>query len=311
MRVTLRILLCAVLSMLTVHLPAMAQDDAPKKMVLCSTTQVADFAREVAGDDLVVNCVLAPGADPHTYSPTPADAAMASQADLCLQNGMHLEGANWMATLAQDAGKPVVTASEGVQPLEMDYDGQQVLDPHAWFSPANAAIYVQNILKAFKELEPGKASAFEARAKLYLQQLRALDGWIRQEVGRIPPAKRLLVTSHDAFNYFCREYKFNPENDYLSLAPVGWSTGSEVGGGMTPAKRAEVVASLKESGAPAVFVETSVNPKLLREIAKEAGVVIGGTLYSDSMGEAGTAGERYIGMMRENVIIIVRALLGT
>ncbi len=298
--------LCWLLSPSLVH----AQDDAPKKMVLCSTTQVADLAREVAGDDLIVKCVLSPGADPHIYSPTPADAALAAKADLCLQNGLHLEGANWMATLAQDAGKPVVTAADGIQPLEMDYDGQMVMDPHAWFSPTNAAIYVQNILKAFKELEPGKAGAFESRAKLYLQQLRALDGWIRQEVGRIPPEKRLLVTSHDAFNYFCREYKFNMENNYLSLAPVGWSTGSDVGGGMTPAKRAQVVQSLKDTGAPAVFVETSVNPKLLREIANEAGVTIGGTLYSDSMGEAGTAGERYIGMMRENVIIIVRALLG-
>ena len=135
-----------------------------------------------------------------------------------------------------------------------------------------------------------------------------LDAWIREQVNRIPPARRILVTNHDAFNYFCREFKFNEAHGYLSLAPVGWSTGSEVGGGMTPRRRKAVVDSIRNYGAPAVFVETSVNPKLLREIAAEAGIRIGGRLYSDSMGEAGSAGDTYIGMMRENVLTIVRAL---
>lgn len=290
--------------------PAWAQAASPRPLVLCSTTQIADFAREVAGDHLDIRCVLAPGADPHTYSPTPADAALAARAALCLQNGLHLEGSNWMAALARDAGKPVVTCAKAVVPLQMDYDGHAMPDPHAWFSPANAAAYVRTIRDAFLQLDPANAPAYAARADLYLQQLSVLDGWIRQQVARIAPAQRILVTSHDAFNYFCREYGFNPQHNYLSLAPVGWSTGGEVGGGMTPSRRAQVVASLKQSGARAVFVETSVNPKLLREIADEAGVAIGGSLYSDSMGEAGTAGERYLGMMRENVLTIVRALKG-
>ncbi|GAB7080933.1 zinc ABC transporter substrate-binding protein [Megalodesulfovibrio paquesii] len=289
--------------------PGLAQQAAETRpMVLCSTTQVADFAREIAGDDLEIRCILAPGADPHTYSPTPADAALAARAALCLQNGLHLEGANWMATLARDAGKPVVTCAAQVAPLQLEYGGQAMPDPHAWFSPANAAAYVRAIREAFIQLDPPRARTYAARADLYLAQLSVLDGWIRQQVGRIPPARRVLVTSHDAFNYFCREYRFNPQNHYLSLAPIGWSTGGEVGGGMTPSRRAEVVTSLKASGARAVFVETSVNPKLLREIASEAGVVIGGSLYSDSMGVAGSAGERYLGMMRENVLTIINAL---
>lgn len=286
--------------------PCSAQGDKP--VAVASTTQVADFARHVAGDDIDVRCILAPGADPHTYVPTPGDVKMVADADIALQNGMYLEGNNWMAKLAEDAGKPLVVCTEGVAPIGMEYEGRQVQDPHAWFDPANAAVYVHNITHAFVELDPDNAENYRARARLYLAQLRALDGWIRAQVANVPPKERVLVTSHDAFNYFCRAYHFNPDNDYMSLAPMGWSTGSEVGGGMTPSSRSRVVQSLQESGARAVFVETSVNPKLLREIAREAGVAIGGSLYSDSMGEGGSAGETYIGMMRENTLTIVRAL---
>ena len=111
-----------------------------------------------------------------------------------------------------------------------------------------------------------------------------------------------MVTSHDAFNYFCREYKFK------AAAPAGWSTGEEVGGGVTPQRRQAAIESIRGFGVKAIFVETSVNPKLIREIASATGVLVGGELYSDSMGAAGSAGETYLGMMRENVITIVQAL---
>ncbi len=279
-----------------------------KPVVIASTTQIADFARQIAGDAMVVKSILAPGADPHTYQVTPADVQVVLDADLCLENGLHLEGKNWMATLAKDAGKPLVTVTDGVKPIDIEVDGQKVVDPHAWFSSRNAAIYVNNIVRAMIGLTPDRKEEFEARARLYLQQLRVLDAWVREQVDRIPPERRILVTTHDAFNYFCHEYRFNPNNNYLSIAPVGWSTGAEVGAGMTPERRRRVVESIRESGAPAIFVETTINPKQIREIALETGVGIGGELYSDSMGPAGTAGETYIGMMRENVLLIVGAL---
>jgi len=131
---------------------------------------------------------------------------------------------------------------------------------------------------------------------------------VREQIAVIPPERRILVTTHDAFNYFCTEFKLNANNNYLSIAPVGWSTGAEVGAGITPERRRKVVDSIRKSGAPAIFVETTINPKQIREIAKETGVVIGGELYSDSMGPEDSAGETYIGMMRENVILIVNAL---
>jgi manganese/iron transport system substrate-binding protein len=279
-----------------------------KKVLVSSTTQIYDFAKQIVGDRIIVKCILAPGADPHTYMPTPQDAKMVIDADLTLENGLHLEGKSWMATLAKDANKPLVTTTDGIEPLEIESEGKKIADPHAWFSPRNAAVYVNNILRAVIKLDPDAKYQYQARAKLLLQQLRVLDAWLREQANLIPPQRRILVTSHDAFNYFCNEYKFNAQYNYLSLAPVGWSTGSEVGAGMTPARRKMVIESIKSYGAPAVFVETSVNPKLIREIAREAGVKIGGLLYSDSMGEAGSAGESYIGMMRENMLTVVEAL---
>nr|WP_320192559.1 zinc ABC transporter substrate-binding protein [uncultured Desulfobacter sp.] len=283
-------------------------DQSPKPVIVSSTTQIADFSRQVVGDHAVVRSILAPGADPHTYNVTPDDVQIVLDADLCIENGLHLEGKNWMATLAKDAQKPLITATDGIQVLSISEGGQAIPDPHSWFSLRNAAVYVNNITKAVISIDPEHKAQYQARAKLFLQQLRVLDAWIREQLNTIPPQRRILVTTHDAFNYFCREYKLNENNDFLSIAPVGWSTGAEVGAGITPERRRNVVDSIKNSGAPAIFVETTINPKQIREIAKETGVKIGGELYSDSMGPEGSAGETYIGMMRENTLLIINAL---
>ncbi|WP_035246993.1 metal ABC transporter substrate-binding protein [Desulfogranum mediterraneum] len=305
-RTLLLLLLCSVLSLSPLSLQA--QPASKKLRIVTSTTQIADFTRQIMGDRAEVISVLAPGADPHTYQPTPDDVQLVLRADICMENGLHLEGKSWMATLARDADKPLVTATTGLAPLLVGEGEEAIMDPHAWFSPRNAALYVNNILKAVSGFDPANRAEYQARTRLFLQQLRVLDAWIREQVSRIPPHRRILVTTHDAFNYFCREYKFNPGNDFLSIAPVGWSTGAEVGAGITPERRRKVVQSIKESGAPAIFVETTINPKQIREIAQETGVAIGGELYSDSMGPAGSAGETYIGMLRENVLLIVNAL---
>lgn len=271
--------------------------------IVCSTTQTADFARQLTGDRCEVVCLLGPGVNPHVYQPVPGDSRMVESADLCVQNGLHLEGKNWMATLARDNGnKPLVTCTDGVQPLDLEYEGKVVKDPHAWFTPVNGATYVNNLLRALIKLDPGGTPLYKARAELYLNQLRTLDAWIQRQVARIPQKRRILVTSHDAFNYYGARYGFKVRS------PVGWSTGSEIGGGMTPERRRRVVSSIRDFGVPAIFVETSVNPKMIRQIAGEAGVSVGGELYSDAMGGSGTAGETYIGMMRENTLTIVEAL---
>ena len=297
------------MGLISILLPAMTLAESAKKpVVVASTTQIADFARQVGGDQVIVKSILAPGADPHTYNVTPRDVQIVLEADLCIENGLHLEGKNWMKTLAQDANKTLITATSGIKPLSINQGGESIPDPHSWFSPRNAAVYVNNIIKALANLDPANTALYQARGKLFLQQLRVLDAWIREQINQIPPRQRILVTTHDAFNYFCREFKLNENNDFLSIAPVGWSTGAEVGAGITPERRRKVIESIKESGAPAIFVETTINPKQIREIAKETGVKIGGYLYSDSMGPEGSAGETYIGMMRENTLLIVKAL---
>jgi manganese/iron transport system substrate-binding protein len=290
----------AVATVLAAGSNASAQEK--KLLAVCSTTQVADFTRQVVGDRWEVRCILGPAEDPHLYQIKPDDVKLVAQADLCLENGWHLEGKDWMRSLARDARKELVTCIDGVEPLELEEDGEPYKDPHAWFSPMNAAVYVRNILAAVERKDPGHAAEYRARASLYLSQLQALHGWIQLQVNAVPANRRILVTSHDAFNYFCRQYGFR------AAAPAGWSTGEEIGGGITPERRRQTVESIREYGVKAIFVETSVNPKIVREIASEAGVEIGGQLYSDAMGAAGTAGETYIGMMRENVLKIVQGL---
>jgi len=297
------------MGLISILLPTITSADSTKRpVVVASTTQIADFARQIGGDQIIVESILAPGADPHTYNVTPKDVQIVLGADLCIENGLHLEGKNWMKTLAKDANKTLITATNGIQPLSINQGGESIPDPHSWFSPRNAAVYVNNIIKGLTNLDPKNTAVYQARGKLFLQQLRVLDAWIREQLNQIPPQQRILVTTHDAFNYFCREFKLNENNDFLSIAPVGWSTGAEVGAGITPERRRKVIQSIKESGAPAIFVETTINPKQIREIAKETGVKIGGELYSDSMGPEGSAGETYIGMMRENTLLIVNAL---
>jgi len=270
--------------------------------LVCSTTQVADFARQVVGDRWEVRSILAAGQDPHLYEIKTGDAALVATADLCAENGWHLEGKEWMARLAHLAGRPLVTCVEGIEPYRLEEDGTEVHDPHAWFSTRNASFFVNNLLAAVSRIDPEHRDEYETRAALYLDQLQQLDAWIHRQVERIEPRERVLVTSHDAFNYYCREYGFR------AAAPTGWSTGEEIGGGATPERRAQVVASIRSMGVRAIFVETSVNPKLIRVIAEEAGVRVGGELYSDSMGPPGSAGETYLGMMRENTLTIVEAL---
>lgn len=271
-----------------------------KKIVVCSTTQVADFTRNVVGDRWEVICVLAAGEDPHTYETGTDDSANVARADLCLDNGWHLEGQDWMRRLAEESGKPIQSCIEGVSPLELKEDEGLVNDPHAWFSPANAAIYVNNIVKAVSQVDPDHADEYEARAQLYKTQLVALDNWIRRRLTVLPANQRVLITHHDAFGYFCQRYQFE------SFSPFGWSTAELTDLGVD--KKQKVVEEIRDSAVKAIFVETSIDAKTIQLIAKEAGVVIGGKLYSDAMGAEDSAGETYLGMMRENVLTIVQSL---
>lgn len=289
----------------TAFLPNSAQAaDEDKKTILCSTTQIADFARQIVGDRCIVKCVLAPGEDPHTYTPGGNDLKDCAKADLCLRNGWNLEGNSWMKRIADENNKKVVTCIEGVEARMLEEHGenaQKVKDPHAWFKPSNVALhYVNNITEAVCELEPKHAKEFRMRADMYRYQLRGLDRWIKESVNQIRQNRRVLISHHDAFGYFCDAYGFTAES------PVGWTTGELTE--LSLNDRQKMVNSIRERGVPTIFVETSTNDELLTGVAKDAGIKIGEPLYSDAMGPKGTAAETYIGMMRENVLRIVNGL---
>ncbi len=278
---------------------------AQKKTILCSTTQIADFARQVVGDRCDVKCVLSAGEDPHTFDPSPNDLKDCKNSDLCLRNGWNLEGNSWMKGMAETNRKKIVTCIDGVKARKLQgehgvEEGKTVDDPHAWLDPANALIYVNNIRDAVCELEPQYADEFRMRAKLYRGQLKELDRWIKESLSRVKQNRRVLITHHDAFGYFCARYGFVAES------PVGWTTGELTE--LSLQDRQAMVKSIRERGVPAIFVETSTNDELLTGIAKEAGIRIGEELYSDAMGPRDSAAETYIGMMRENVLRIVTAL---
>ncbi len=280
----------------------LAQDNRPslRKVVVCSTTQIADFTRQIVGDRWEVICVLGPGEDPHTYEVGNDDLLAVKRADLCIENGWNLEGHAWMNNLAKTAGKPILTCVDKVQPLTIEHEDDPVNDPHAWFNTTNAAIYVINIRNAISQIDPEHADEYQARAELYLLQLRALDYWIKEQVNAIPKNRRILVTHHDAFGYFSDAYGFR------AISPVGWTTGEL--SGVAVDQRQEIIEQIRELGVKSIFVETSINRELLDGIARDTGITIGGELYSDAMGGVGTAGESYIGMMRENVLTIVEHL---
>ena len=271
-----------------------------RKVIVCSTTQVADFARQIVGDRWEVICVLDAAEDPHTYELAGDDKTAVQRADLCAENGWNLEGHNWMRKLASDAGKTIVTCIEGVDPLQVEEVNEKVKDPHAWLDPKNAEIYVRNLCEMICKIDPDHADEYRARQDLYIDQLRMLRRWIAKQVNTIPANQRLLVTHHDAFEYFCRAFNFK------TASPLGWTTAEMTE--VTTADRQAIVKKIRNLGVKAIFVETSINDELLRGIAKDAGVQIGGKLYSDAMGAKGSAGETYIGMMRENVLTIVNAL---
>ena len=297
-----RVLTVLFLAVLSVPLNAQEKE---KFVAVCSTTQIADFTRQIVGDRWNVFSVLGEGADPHTHEVSTADINLVSKADLCLENGWELEHGNWMNTMAKNAGKPIVTcvSADKIKPREIGVKGQSIKDPHAWFTPRNATVYVRKILGGLTKIDPANKVEYEARAGLYIAQLAALDKWIERQLNSIPRNKRVLITNHDAFGYFCDRYGFK------AFSPQGWSTGAEIGAGSSTQRRKEVIDSIRKFGVKTIFVETSIGKERdMEQIAKDASVVIGSTLYSDSMGAPGTAGATYIGMMRENVIAIVDGL---
>lgn len=288
------------LALLAALLISSCQRDEPTSGIVVTTTMLGDMTAQIAGDDIEVDTLIVPGADPHIYRPTPADAAAVSRSRFVVMNGLHLEG--WATSLIENAGgeRTTFVAGEAVDPYQAE-DFLGGVDPHFWFDVREWATAAGRLADALVEEWPEYADDIRARADAYTSRLGALDEWTRRSIASIPQPQRVLVTSHDAFNYFGRAYEIEV------VGVQGISTESE------PSQHdvAVVIDIIRNSGARAVFAETSVNPTLIERVATESGVPVIGALYSDSVGPAGSGAETYEGMLVANVRAIVGGLGGT
>lgn len=269
-----------------------------KYKVVASASMFADMTTNIAGDLIDLETIVPIGGDPHLHSPTPRDARMVAAADLILINGLSFEG--WINELIANSGTKanVVTITTGVSAIESEqYKGSA--DPHAWMTAANGRVYIKNIKDALIKLDPINAATYEKNYTAYDQKLASLDIKIKETVGKIPASKRILITSHDAFSYFGDYYG-------LQLEPiVGISTEAEAK--TSDIKRVGKV--IRENKVPAVFIESTINPKLIQQLAKDNGASIGGKLFADSLGEKDTPAGTYIGMLESNVNSVYNGLV--
>ncbi|ALF54199.1 manganese ABC transporter substrate-binding protein [Nostoc piscinale CENA21] len=273
-----------------------------KPRVVATSTIIADLTQEVGGDEIQLKGILKPGADPHVYEPVPADSRFLEEANLILYNGYNLEPG--LIKLMNAAGKgKKVAVGEVVKPLELDKGkGEIVPDPHVWGSAENAAAMVNVIRDALIELSPADKAKFTENAAELTDELKQLHTWINQQIQTIPPYKRKLITTHDAFQYYGRAY---------SIAIAGTLIGISTEEQPSAQTVQRLVESVKKTGVPAIFAETTINPTLIKTVAQEAGVKLAPhQLYSDSIGAKGSDGETYIKMMEANTRAIVEALGG-
>ena len=273
---------------------AKAQD---KPLVVASASIFADMAENISGGLVEVASIVPIGGDPHIYEPTPGDVQLVTKADLILINGLTFEG--WMSELIENSGTKavVVRITEGIQPIE-SIKYKNSTDPHAWMDAQNGFTYIENIKNALSELDPDNADKYEFNYNIYRQQLEELDLEIQQAIQAIPEKQRVLITSHDAFRYYGKRYGIQVE------AILGTSTDAE-------AQTSDIMRLNKvisENSVPAVFIETTVNPKLLKQIASDNQVAIGGALYSDSIGDKDSPAPTYLDMLKYNTKTIVDAL---
>lgn len=273
----------------------MAQSDRP--LVLASASIFKDMTEQIAGDHVIVKSIVPIGGDPHVYEPTPSDVQLINKADLVLINGLTFEG--WITELIENSGTkaPMITITKDIDVIKSGHYENSV-DPHAWMVASNGIIYAENIKNALINLDPEHAQDYENRCTAYQQKLGNLDILIAQEIAKIPETQRILITSHDAFAYYGRRYNLRLE------ALLGISTDAEIK--IDDINR--VTKLIRENNIPAIFVESTINPKLLKQIATDNGCSIGSELFADSLDDPSMPAGTYYGMLWENTNNIVNAL---
>ncbi|HFV9290952.1 TPA: metal ABC transporter substrate-binding protein [Serratia fonticola] len=286
-------LLCVCLSVVGVSQPALAKE---KLRVVTTFTIIQDIAQNVAGDAAVVESITKPGAEIHDYQPTPRDIVKAQHADLILWNGMNLE--RWFQRFFENIKQvPAAVVTEGITPLpihEGPYNGNP--NPHAWMSPSNALIYIENIRKALVQHDPDNAETYNRNAKAYAEKIAALDAPLRERLSRIPSAQRWLVTSEGAFSYLAKDYQL--QEVYL------WPINADEQG--SPQQVRRVIDTVRANHIPVVFSESTISDKPAKQVAKETGAQYGGVLYVDSLSAADGPVPTYIDLLNTTVQTIAK-----
>lgn len=311
----------------------LAAQSTTQMPVVATFSILGDMVEKIGGAHIAVTTLVGPGGDAHVYQPTPADARAVAEASVLFQNGLEFEG--WIERLVEASGFDGmgVIATAGIEAIPFeeegdhddeahddhdeehhdddgdheDHEGEEhadgdhhhgAFDPHAWQSLTNGVIYAGNIAEALSKADPENAASYRANADAFIAEMQALDAEISALMTALPPEKRTVVTSHDAFGYFAARYGLTFE------APQGLSTESEP----SAADVAGMITQIRDKGISAVFVESITDNRLLEQIARETGATIGGTLYSDALsGEDGPA-STYLDMMRHNATTLAGAL---
>lgn len=296
---------------------AEAPKAAGKTPVIATFSILGEAVAKVGGDRVAVTTLVGPGGDAHTYEPAPADAKSLVAAALIVENGLNFEP--WLNKLYRASGSkvPRVVASTGIKPRAAadDDDHHQAgqakghehghdhgdFDPHVWQNPQHMSLMVQNLEQALCRIDPAGAAVYRANAAAYRAELAELDRYLAAQTAKLPPARRILVTSHDALGYFAERYGFASPASALSSVTTEAADPSAQ-------QVATVVAEIRKTKVPAIFTENMANPRLMAQIAKEAKVRVDTTLFTDALGPAGSPGDTYVKMMRYNIDTIVKAL---
>ena len=265
---------------------------------VATTTQVADLVRNVGGPRVSVDGILRPNSDPHEYEPRPSDAASLARADLVFRSGGDLD--EWLDEIIDNAGGDArqVTLIDSVHTIE----GEGETDPHWWQNPRNTILAVGAVRDALAKADPGGRRSYQRRAAAYVEKLRKLDAGIADCVGRVPPDKRKIVTTHDALGYFADRYRVTVTGAVIpSLSTQAQASARDVD---------KLVEQIRGERVEAIFPEASLTQKLEQAISREAGAKVGGKLYADTLGPEGSGASTYLDATRHNAAELVDGMSG-